>query len=495
MANRLAQETSPYLLQHADNPVDWWPWCEQALELARREERPILLSIGYSACHWCHVMAHESFEDEATAAVMNRLFVNIKVDREERPDLDHIYQLAHQMLAERAGGWPLTLFLAPDGTPFFGGTYFPPEPRYGLPGFRTLLERVAEAWHARRSAVEEQNRTLRAALARHAEAGVGASRLSGGEATLVRDALLKRFDPEHGGFGPAPKFPHVAELDFLLRRSASHDDREAREACLHTLSCMAEGGLFDQIGGGFFRYSTDAQWQIPHFEKMLYDNGPLLALYADACRVDPRPLFVDVLERTAGWMMREMQLPDGGYCASLDADSEGEEGRFYVWDPELLRAALPPDQARLASAHYGVDTAPNFDGGHWHLRVVRRLDEVARASRVGPPPAPAPTRGTACRAPPTPARRSRPRPSSSPPPPRRSVRRATPRPSTRPTPPPDLRAAPRAGAARSSRRARGRWAAAGRTRGDHRRRGWEPGACGVHLVRGVRARLPHGGDP
>ena len=382
MPNRLARETSPYLLQHADNPVDWWPWCDEALALAREQNKPILLSIGYSACHWCHVMAHESFEDPATAALLNRLFVNIKVDREERPDLDHIYQLAHQMLAQRSGGWPLTVFLAPDGTPFFSGTYFPPQPRFGLPGFGELVEQVATVWREQRSELEEQSRVVRDALDKHWAAAPPGRPSERGPVALL-SGLLEAYDATHGGFGEAPKFPHPSDLDFLLRRGVSHDEPRARDAALHSLEKMALGGLFDQLGGGFFRYCTDENWQIPHFEKMLYDNGPLLALYADAWLLDSRPLFADVIERTAGWVMREMQAPEGGFYSSLDADSEGHEGRFYTWDGDLLRAALPVEQARLLEAHYGLDGEPNFEGREWHLTVARPIDEVARGKGLG----------------------------------------------------------------------------------------------------------------
>jgi uncharacterized protein len=379
MPNRLAAETSPYLLQHADNPVDWWPWCAEALELARREDRPILLSIGYSACHWCHVMAHESFADREVAAEMNRLFVNIKVDREERPDLDQIYQTAHQMLNQRAGGWPLTLFLTPDGTPFFGGTYFPRTPRYGMTGFTDLLQRVAAAYLEQRAAIEHQNGALRAALARQVATGssVGAD-LDAAPLTDLRDLLSNAFDERDAGFGPAPKFPHAPDLAFLLQRYAASGDERARDMALATLSRMAQGGLYDQLGGGFCRYSVDAQWAIPHFEKMLYDNGPLLALYADAWALTGEPLYRRVAEETAVWAMTEMQLPEGGFASSLDADSEHEEGKFYVWDREAVRKALTPEQYAVAAAHYGLDASPNFEARHWHLVVARPLDEVAR---------------------------------------------------------------------------------------------------------------------
>ena len=379
MPNRLAAETSPYLQQHAENPVDWHPWGEEALTLARREDKPILLSIGYSACHWCHVMAHESFEDAETAAVMNRLFVNIKVDREERPDLDQIYQTAQQMLNGRAGGWPLTMFLAPDGAPFFGGTYFPRTPRYGLPGFADLCQRVAEAWRDKRAEIGQQNAELLKALGSSAGGQPLDGELSAAPIHLAVERAAQSFDSEHGGFGGAPKFPHPAELELLLRRHAATGEARCGEMALFTLRKMAEGGLYDQLGGGFCRYSVDERWEIPHFEKMLYDNGPLLRLYADAWRLTGDTLFLRVAEETAGWVVREMQSPEGGYYSSLDADSEHEEGRFYVWSPEKVGLRTTAEEYAVAAAHYGLDRPANFEGAHWHLRVARPLPEVAAA--------------------------------------------------------------------------------------------------------------------
>jgi len=364
-SNRLAGETSPYLLQHAHNPVAWLPWGEAALAQARAEDRPILLSIGYSACHWCHVMAHESFEDAAVAAVMNRLFVCIKVDREERPDLDQIYQSAHQMLTGRPGGWPLTLFLAPDGTPFFGGTYFPKEPRYGLAGFPGLCEQVATAWRTKRAEIEAQNREVLGALARQASAPGSPSTLDAHPVAALRTLLLGSFDRDDGGFGGAPKFPHPTDLAFLLQR---RDDPEARAAALFTLERMAAGGIHDQLGGGFCRYSVDERWEIPHFEKMLYDNGPLLGLYADAWALSGETAFLRVAEGIADWLLREMTAPTGGFYSALDADSEGEEGRFYVWDRDEVAALLTPQESALAGRCWGLDGPPNFENRHWHLR-------------------------------------------------------------------------------------------------------------------------------
>jgi hypothetical protein len=384
--NRLCDATSPYLQQHVHNPVDWWPWCEEALALARRDGRPILLSIGYSACHWCHVMAHESFEDEATAALMNRLFVNIKVDREERPDLDRIYQTAHQLLAQRPGGWPLTVFLTPDDqTPFFAGTYFPKTPRHGLPSLTQLLQHIDEAWREQREAIAEQNAALHAALRDLEPAGEAAAEIDGAPLEVARQQLARSFDAVHGGFGRAPKFPHPTQIGRLLRHwagtaVAGQPDQRALDMATLTLEHMATGGLFDQLGGGFCRYSVDDEWGIPHFEKMLYDNGPLLGLYADAWRITGSRLFADACAATAGWVMREMQAPEGGYYSSLDADSEGEEGRFYVWSRDEVEGLLDPPTYRAFARRYGLDGPPNFEG-HWHLHV--RADVASIGANTG----------------------------------------------------------------------------------------------------------------
>ena len=380
-ANRLADATSPYLQQHAHNPVDWWPWCDEALELARTLDRPILLSIGYSACHWCHVMAHESFEDVGTAALMNRLFVNIKVDREERPDLDRIYQTAHQLLARRPGGWPLTVFLSPeDRKPFFAGTYFPREPRHGLPSFTQLLMSIERAYREQGDAIRQQNDSLMDALAslepKAADAVPDTAPLEG-----ARRQLAGSFDAEHGGFGSAPKFPHPTNLELLFRHwAATAADGQPDEQALHmarfTLERMVRGGINDQLGGGFCRYSVDDFWMIPHFEKMLYDNGPLLALCCDAFGITGEPVFRDAAAATADWVIAEMQSPEGGYYSSLDADSEGEEGRFYAWDKAEVQGLLEPAEWECLAPVFGLNRPPNFEG-RWHLHQYRTPADVA----------------------------------------------------------------------------------------------------------------------
>jgi uncharacterized protein YyaL (SSP411 family) len=383
MANRLIHATSPYLLQHADNPVDWHPWGDEAFALARAQDRPVLLSVGYSACHWCHVMAHESFEDPEVAAVMNRLFVNVKVDREERPDVDRIYQSAHHLLSQRSGGWPLTMFLTPDGKPFFGGTYFPRHPRHGLPGFVDLLERVATAYREQRAEIDAQNAELLSLLARTLPSPApDGYALDRAPVHAACEALMGMFDPVHGGFGQAPKFPHPFDLDLLLREAVRGGDAAMRDAVLLTITKMAEGGIYDHLGGGFCRYSVDGHWTIPHFEKMLYDNGPLLRLYADAWVLTGDSAFLRTCEETAAWVMREMQSPEGGYYSSLDADSEGEEGRFYVWDRDQVGAALTGDEYASFAPRYGLDRAANFEGRHWHLHVARTLEQVAAMAGV-----------------------------------------------------------------------------------------------------------------
>ena len=378
MPNRLARETSPYLQQHAGNPVDWHPWGAEALRLAREADKPILLSIGYSACHWCHVMAHESFEDPEVAAEMNRHFVNIKVDREERPDLDQIYQTAHAMLTQRSGGWPLTLFLMPDGTPFFGGTYFPKRAGRGMAGFLDLLPRVAEAYRDKREEIARQNTALLDALARTLPAPAGGGALKRAPLDAAVREFAQAFDDVHGGIGQAPKFPHPFELAFCLRRHALDGGELGLAIARLTLVKMAEGGIHDQLGGGFCRYSVDPYWSIPHFEKMLYDNAALIALYGDAWRVTRLPLFEKTVRGIAGWVMREMQSPEGGFYSSLDADSEHEEGKYYVWTPDEVRGLITADEYAVVEPHYGLDGAPNFEGRHWHPRVMKSLEVIAK---------------------------------------------------------------------------------------------------------------------
>ena len=381
--NALANETSPYLLQHADNPVDWYPWCDAALERAREEGKPILLSIGYSACHWCHVMAHESFENEDTAAIMNEHFINIKVDREERPDLDRIYQTAQQMLTQRNGGWPLTMFLTHDDQlPFFGGTYFPRESRYGLPGFQDVLQRIAGFYDSEHDAIRRQNASLQQAFASLEQTTpVATESLNPEPLTLAVRQLSDNYDRQYGGFGNAPKFPHPTHMECLLRYAAMNHDEQAQTMALQTLRQMADGGIFDHLGGGFCRYSVDQTWTIPHFEKMLYDNGPLLALYAWAWQITGEPSYKRVVEQTADWVMREMQSPEGGFYSSLDADSEGEEGKYYIWTPAEVEAVLQQHEQgellyQLLSRHYGLDQSANFEG-YWHLRVTTPLADIA----------------------------------------------------------------------------------------------------------------------
>ena len=384
--NALANETSPYLLQHADNPVDWQPWGPEALDRARREDKPILLSIGYSACHWCHVMAHESFEDEHTARLMNELYVNIKVDREERPDIDKIYQTAHQLLARRAGGWPLTVMLTPDDhAPFFAGTYFPDAPRHGMPSFRQVLSGVAQLYRERRADIRRQNASLMEALA-SLEPGTGSdpegTPLSGAVLGTARAALMQSYDSRHGGFGDAPKFPHPTSIERLMRdyaaRPTSADGAAGLAAATFTMRKMCGGGLYDHVGGGFCRYSVDAEWMIPHFEKMLYDNGPLLSVAAELHQISGDAAFARVARETAAWAMREMQSPEGGYYSTLDADSEGEEGKFYVWMPDEVRGLVAEDEYAALAPRFGLDRPPNFEGSHWHLHAFREVSDVAR---------------------------------------------------------------------------------------------------------------------
>ncbi len=389
MANRLSTESSPYLLQHADNPVDWYPWGEEALKLSRETGRPIFLSIGYSACHWCHVMERESFEDEVTAALMNEGFVNIKVDREERPDLDSIYMRAVQAMVGQ-GGWPLTVFLTPDGVPFFGGTYFPPESRQGMPAFREVLAGVRDAYTTRREEITKAGRELVERLGSTPTGPDSATTQSGvmgstGEWTTILDNASRRLeaaaDPRYGGFGGAPKFPQPLNLSFLLQRHAATGQAATLDVVTNSLRHMARGGIRDHLGGGFHRYSVDAHWLVPHFEKMLYDNTLLARLYLHAFQVTRDEEFRSVAEHTLDYVLSDLRSPGGAFYSARDADSEGEEGLFYVWTPDEIEALLPAGDARLFQRCYGVDHQGNFEGRSI-LYLPHDLAAVARSEEV-----------------------------------------------------------------------------------------------------------------
>ena len=392
MSNRLAQETSPYLLEHANNPVDWYPWGPEALARARRENKPILLSIGYSACHWCHVMARESFEDSEIAALINRDFVAIKVDREERPDLDQVYMRAVQAMTG-SGGWPMTAFLLPDATPFFAGTYFPPSDRFGMPSFRRVLAAVTDAFSNRMGEVEATATQVREYLQRPA-VPLAAGSLTPALLDEAYTRLARDHDPTHGGFGSAPKFPQPMLVDFLLRSHRRTGDPSVLAMAQQTLQAMAAGGMYDQLGGGFHRYSVDERWLVPHFEKMLYDNALLPRAYLDAWQLTGDAGFRRVVEDTLAFVQRELLSPDGGFYSSLDADSEGEEGRFYVWTPHELELALGVDDATAVARAFDVSDAGNFDGRNiLHpmtpdasavLAGARERLLAARAGRVRP---------------------------------------------------------------------------------------------------------------
>ena len=384
MPNHLANETSPYLLQHADNPVDWYPWGAAALDRARDEDKPILLSVGYAACHWCHVMAHESFEDAQTARMMNELFVNVKVDREERPDIDSIYMQAVQAMTGH-GGWPMTVFLTPQGEPFYGGTYFPPDDRHGMPSFRRLLASIAEAWRTKRADVANAALAVREVYeAATPAAGDGSPGSDDGRrvtADTLRRAtkdLYARFEPMMGGFGGAPKFPQAMALDFLLRRWARDGDAQALHVVQHSFTQMARGGICDQVGGGFHRYAVDARWLVPHFEKMLYDNALLARLGVHLFQVTGSVEVRRVTEETLRWAMREMTSPEGGWYSSLDADSEHEEGKFYVWSLGEFTSVLGAE-APAAVTHFGLTADGNFEGANI---LTARGDGPAPAAAV-----------------------------------------------------------------------------------------------------------------
>jgi uncharacterized protein YyaL (SSP411 family) len=382
--NRLQNETSPYLLQHKDNPVDWYPWGEEALRAAREQDKPILLSVGYSACHWCHVMAHESFEHEPTAALMNEYFINIKVDREERPDIDDIYMQAVQAFNRGGGGWPMTVFLLPDARPFFAGTYYPLEPRYGIPSFRQVLSAVHEAYRTRRADLETQAADLTAALDRSVlKIDISDDALNAELLRRAADGLMANMDEVNGGFGDAPKFPNPMNLEYLLRYARRANDAE-KLALLHlSLHKMAYGGIYDQVGGGFHRYAVDAIWLVPHFEKMLYDNAQLSRLYLHAWLATGEPLYRRIADEVYDYVLREMTAPEGGFYSATDADSEGEEGKFFVWTIQEVEEALAPladelpNAAEIAIDYYGMTRGGNFEG-HNILNVPTEPAVVAK---------------------------------------------------------------------------------------------------------------------
>jgi uncharacterized protein len=389
-SNHLLSQTSPYLLQHAHDPVEWYTWGEEAFERARREKKPIQLSVGYLACHWCHVMQAESFQDEPTAVLLNQHFINIKVDREERPDVDRIYQVAQQMLTQRSGGWPLTMFLTHDDhRPCFGGTNFPRLARHRLPAFADILRRVAEYYRLHEAELRQQNDALMSAFGDLIPPPPpGDLQLTDAPLKASRELLGRTFDGQYGGFGSAPKFPHPKTIERLLRdwhatSGQAQPDLQALYMATLTLRRMGEGGINDQLGGGFSRYSVDSYWMIPHFEKMLYDNGSLLSVYADAAVATGDRFYADTTAKTADWVIRDMQSPEGGYYSSFDADSEGHEGKFYVWDREETRKALSENEYGVFAARFGLDREVNFEG-RWHLHVFNSVEEIARQQKLPP---------------------------------------------------------------------------------------------------------------
>jgi len=381
MPNRLANEPSPYLRQHAENPVDWYPWGPEALERSKKEDKPILLSVGYSACHWCHVMAHESFEDDAIASLMNQWFVNVKIDREERPDLDQLYQGVVQLMG-RGGGWPLTVFLTPALVPFFGGTYFPSHDKYGMPGFPKVLAALADAWKNEREKVLGQADQFREGLEHYVAVGLDSKggTLSGADVVAAAARLETKIDRRHGGFGKSgPKFPNPMNVQLLLRGFRRSGREELKSAALLTLEKMALGGIYDQLGGGFHRYSVDERWLVPHFEKMLYDNAQLLHLYSEAQQVEPRPLWEKTVRETVAYLQREMTSGDGAFFAAQDADSEGEEGKFFVWTPQEIDAVLGGELGLRVRDAFHVTAAGNFEHGTSVLEAVKSLDGLDEA--------------------------------------------------------------------------------------------------------------------
>ncbi|MGB5812455.1 MAG: thioredoxin domain-containing protein [Polyangiales bacterium] len=385
MVNRLAGELSPYLRQHAHNPVDWYPWGAEALREARTTRRAILLSIGYSACHWCHVMEQESFDDPVIAAQMNAAFVNIKVDREERPDLDKIYQTAVQLMTRRRGGWPLTVFLTPDLKPFYGGTYFPPEDRHGTPGFASVLHSVAQAFTDRGDEVSSMADDVVDALhALEAEASPSEVAIDRDVSIRAAQALGRRFDSRYGGFGDAPKFPNTMSLDVMLRAYVRSGDEHWLSSVKQSMDAMIDGGIHDQIGGGFHRYATDARWRVPHFEKMLYDNALIARLLIDLWRLTREPRYRETCLSLLRYVEREMSATDGGFFATQDADSEGREGAFFVWTPKALEEALGARDGAFAARYYGVDEAGNFEGATTVLHRTQSIERVAEELDTSP---------------------------------------------------------------------------------------------------------------
>ncbi|HEX6650370.1 MAG TPA: thioredoxin domain-containing protein [Pyrinomonadaceae bacterium] len=380
MPNQLIHETSPYLLQHANNPVEWYPWGDEAFEKARSENKPVLLSIGYSACHWCHVMAHESFENDEIAKLMNENFVNIKVDREERPDLDQIYMNAVQMMTHH-GGWPMTVFLTPEGVPFYGGTYFPPQDRYNMPGFPRVLIGVAEAYRDRQDDIRETGTSLVNELRRLSETSGLDQPVEQELLDAAYTGIIRNYDSINGGFGGAPKFPPAMTLEFLLRTYARTGNSDALEIVSHTCQKMAEGGIYDQLGGGFHRYSTDSKWLVPHFEKMLYDNALLSRLYLHYFQVSQSESARETVEGILDYVLREMTDAAGGFYSTQDADSEGHEGKFFVWDIDEIRKALGERDAALFNSYYNITEAGNFEGKNIP-NVTRSFAEVAQEHGV-----------------------------------------------------------------------------------------------------------------
>ena len=380
--NRLSRETSPYLLQHAHNPVDWYPWGDEAFEKAKSENKPILLSIGYSACHWCHVMEHESFENEKIAALMNELFVNIKVDREERPDLDEIYMNAVQMLTGR-GGWPMTMFLTPDRKPFYGGTYFPPEDRQGMPGFPRILMGVSQAYRERPEDVQKSVSQILTALQRMAESQETSKNLSPAVVAAGAENIARAYDSDNGGLGQAPKFPNAGVYELFLRHYSHSKNERFLEMVIHTLTKMGQGGIYDHLGGGFHRYSVDAKWLVPHFEKMLYDNAQLVRIYANAYTISREPLFKSIVEETVGYLFREMLDPKGGFYSTQDADSEGEEGKFFVWTAEEINRVIGESEGEIFCRMYDVGEPGNFEGKSI-LHPILTVDQAGKLFRKEP---------------------------------------------------------------------------------------------------------------